>query len=60
MLREADAFGARSAPGLGVITHTSESTMFTLPSPLHPLMVHVPIALTVLVPLFAIGALWVI
>lgn len=31
--------------------------MFSLPSPLHPLIVHMPIALTVLVPLFAIGAL---
>ena len=34
--------------------------MFSLPSPLHPLMVHLPIALTVLVPLFAGGALWAI
>lgn len=34
--------------------------MPTLPSPLHPLIVHMPIALTVLVPLFAIGALWAI
>lgn len=31
--------------------------MFSLPSPLHPLIVHMPIALTVLLPLFAIGAL---
>ena len=31
--------------------------MFSLPSPLHPLMVHMPIALTILLPLFAIGAL---
>ncbi len=28
-----------------------------LPTPLHPLLVHLPIALTVLVPLFALGAL---
>jgi uncharacterized membrane protein len=34
--------------------------MSILPSPLHPLMVHLPIALTVLVPLFAIGDLWAI
>ena len=34
--------------------------MSILPSPLHPLLVHMPIALTVLVPLFAIGALWAI
>lgn len=34
--------------------------MQVLPSPLHPLIVHMPIALTVLVPLFAIGALWAI
>lgn len=34
--------------------------MLSLPSPLHPLMVHLPIALTVLVPLFAIGAMWAI
>ena len=34
--------------------------MSILPSPLHPLIVHMPIALTVLVPLFAIGALWAI
>lgn len=34
--------------------------MFELPSPLHPLMVHLPIALTVLAPLFAIGAVWAI
>jgi uncharacterized membrane protein len=31
-----------------------------LPSPLHPLFVHLPIALTLLVPLVAIGALWAI
>ena len=31
--------------------------MSFLPSPLHPLIVHMPIALTVLVPLFAFGAL---
>ncbi len=31
--------------------------MFSLPSPLHPLVVHMPIALTILLPLFAIGAL---
>lgn len=31
--------------------------MSFLPTPLHPLVVHLPIALTVLVPLFAIGAL---
>ena len=34
--------------------------MLTLPSPLHPLVVHMPIALTILVPVFAIGALWAI
>ena len=34
--------------------------MSILPSPLHPVIVHMPIALTVLVPLFAIGALWAI
>jgi len=28
-----------------------------LPSPLHPAIVHLPIALTILVPLFAVGAL---
>jgi uncharacterized membrane protein len=31
--------------------------MFSLPSPLHPLVVHMPMALTILLPLFAIGAL---
>lgn len=31
--------------------------MSFLPSPLHPLIVHMPIALTILVPLFAFGAL---
>ena len=31
--------------------------MFSLPSPLHPVIVHMPIALTILLPLFAIGAL---
>ena len=31
--------------------------MFSLPSPLHPIIVHMPMALTVLIPLFAIGAL---
>ena len=31
--------------------------MLALPSPLHPLIVHMPMALTVLIPLFAIGAL---
>lgn len=31
--------------------------MFSLPSPLHPLIVHMPIALTILLPLFAFGAL---
>jgi hypothetical protein len=30
--------------------------MLTLPSPLHPLFVHLPIALTLLVPAFALGA----
>lgn len=34
--------------------------MSILPSPLHPMIVHMPIALTVLVPLFAVGALWAI
>jgi len=31
-----------------------------LPNPLHPAVVHLPIALTLLLPLFAIGALWAI
>lgn len=31
--------------------------MFSLPSPLHPLIVHMPMALTILIPLFALGAL---
>lgn len=31
--------------------------MMNLPSPLHPLFVHLPIALTLLLPVFAIGAL---
>lgn len=31
-----------------------------IPSPLHPAVVHLPIALAVLLPLFAIGALWAI
>lgn len=31
--------------------------MFSLPSPLHPIIVHMPMALTALIPLFAIGAL---
>ena len=31
-----------------------------LPDPLHPLIVHFPIALVVLLPLFALGALWLI
>ena len=31
--------------------------MLTLPSPLHPLFVHLPIALTLLIPAFAVGAL---
>ena len=31
--------------------------MLTLPSPLHPLFVHLPIALTLLLPVFAIGAI---
>jgi uncharacterized membrane protein len=34
--------------------------MPTLPSPLHPLIVHMPIALVILVPFFALGALWAI
>lgn len=34
--------------------------MSFLPNPLHPAIVHLPIALAVLVPLFAIGALWAI
>jgi len=29
-----------------------------LPSPLHPAVVHLPMALSVLLPLFALGALW--
>jgi len=31
-----------------------------LPNPLHPAIVHLPIALTLLVPVFAVGALWAI
>ena len=31
-----------------------------LPSPLHPAVVHLPIAFAVLVPVFAVGALWAI
>ncbi len=31
-----------------------------IPSPLHPAVVHLPIALAVLLPVFAVGALWVI
>lgn len=31
--------------------------MFSLPSPLHPLIVHMPMALTILIPVFAFGAL---
>lgn len=31
-----------------------------IPTPLHPAIVHLPIALTLLLPLFAIGALWTI
>lgn len=31
-----------------------------IPNPLHPAVVHLPIALAVLLPLFAIGALWFI
>ncbi len=31
-----------------------------IPTPLHPAIVHFPIALTVLLPLFAVGALWAI
>ena len=34
--------------------------MFSLPSPLHPIIVHMPMALAVLIPLFAIGALFTI
>lgn len=34
--------------------------MPTLSLPLHPLIVHMPIALTILVPLFAIGAFWAV
>jgi uncharacterized membrane protein len=31
--------------------------MNVLPTPLHPLIVHLPIAMTVLLPLFGLGAL---
>lgn len=31
-----------------------------IPNPLHPAVVHLPVALAVLLPLFAIGALWMI
>lgn len=31
-----------------------------LPNPLHPAVVHMPIALTILLPFFAVGALWAI
>jgi uncharacterized membrane protein len=34
--------------------------MFALPSPLHPAIVHLPIAIAVLAPIFALGALWAI
>jgi uncharacterized membrane protein len=32
----------------------------SLPFPLHPVIVHMPIALTILVPAFAVGAIWAI
>ena len=31
-----------------------------IPDPLHPAIVHFPIVLTMLLPLFALGALWAI
>lgn len=34
--------------------------MSILPTPLHPMIVHLPIALTVLTPFFAAGALWAV
>lgn len=34
--------------------------MSILPTPLHPLIVHLPIALTILTPIFAMGALWAV
>lgn len=34
--------------------------MLTLPNPLHPLVVHLPIALTILAPIAALGSLWAI
>ena len=34
--------------------------MSILPTPLHPAIVHLPIAIAVLAPLFALGALWAI
>lgn len=34
--------------------------MSILPNPLHPAIVHLPIAIALLAPLFAIGALWAI
>lgn len=34
--------------------------MLALPNPLHPLFVHLPIALTLLLPIVAIGAMWAV
>jgi uncharacterized membrane protein len=44
------------------LTPIPEASMFAslLPDPLHPAVVHLPIALAVLLPAFALGALWAI
>src|SRR5512147_2392543 len=48
----------RDVPSLDPSLSTRRSTM--LPNPLHPAVVHMPIALTILLPFFAVGALWAI
>lgn len=41
-----------------MLTHDGDYLM--LPTPLHPAIVHLPMALMVLIPMFAFGALWAI
>lgn len=51
--------GARFQRGTVTRTHFTEVAMFAslLPDPLHAAVIHMPIALAVLLPLFALGAL---
>jgi uncharacterized membrane protein len=46
--------------GLRIFRMTSSWSWIMLPNPMHPAVVHFPVVLAFLLPLFAIGAIWTI